>query len=145
MTKQRMICCPGELLDRPDDAIDRAYFRGFLLNNEIEWGEALLVLGGGVTIPVRDAPGRDWITKNPGMREPSQIPAACFDPTIYTFEFATQQDAGRAADLVDTMGERLAAVDLGPHEYLTVTHMPEVFPPVARRWPATATESARDA
>jgi hypothetical protein len=62
MTKQRMICCPGELLDRPDDAIDRAYFRGFLLNNAIEWGEALLVLGGGVTIPVRDVPGRGWIT-----------------------------------------------------------------------------------
>jgi hypothetical protein len=51
-----MICCPGELLDRPDDAIDRAYFRGFLLDNEISWGEALLILAGGVSIPTRLPP-----------------------------------------------------------------------------------------
>jgi hypothetical protein len=81
MTEQRMICCPGELLDRPDDAVDRAFYGGFLRNAILDWDEAVLALSGGT-------PREQWL------------------PT---------------------------------------TSSPELWPPIARFWPVTATQSPRPA
>lgn len=54
-----LICCPGELLMRPEDSIERAdasTLTGFAMDSEIVWAEAILALAGGTTTPA--AP--DW-------------------------------------------------------------------------------------